>query len=245
MRQTPDFPFYNGQPTAIGLVGWLIVLAATGLAFYMLTGPVLLVLPGLFADYTAAILFAGLPLLALHLVSKGHGTAVFHRYGIKSLGISLGFAVLTIGTSAMVALILSQFFSFTANPSGGTLAATDGVGLATFLSRTFFQLIGEEVVTILPLLAVLWFCVAKLNLPKTPALIIAVVVSTAWFASMHLPTYDWNYVQCFAIIGSARLVLTAAYLVTRNLWVSAGAHIINDWSIFIFTFVGSHVPIEG
>ncbi|MBL8598807.1 MAG: CPBP family intramembrane metalloprotease [Devosia sp.] len=244
MRQTPDFPFYNGQPTSISGPGWLLVIASTGLAFYLLTGPVLTVLPGLLAAYSAAILFAGLPLLALHLVSKGHGTAVFHRYGIKSLGISLGFAVLTIATSAAVAFVLSRVFTFTANPSGDALAGTDGWGLAIFLSRTFFQLIGEEVVTILPLLAVLWFCVQKLNLSKGLALTIAVIMSTAWFAAMHLPTYDWNYLQCFGIIGTARLVLTAAYLLTRNLGVSAGAHIINDWSIFIFTFVGSHAPIE-
>lgn len=241
----PDFPFYNNQPVSVPWWGWLIVIAATGLAFYLLTGPVLAVLPGLVADYAAAIAFAGLPLLALHLVSRGHGFAMFHRYGIKSFGISLGFAVLTIGTSALVALVLSRFFSFSANPSTGALAGTDGLGLAIFLSRTFIQLIGEEVVTILPLLAVLWFCVQKLKLNKTVALVIAVVVSTAWFASMHLPTYEWNYLQCFAIIGSARLVLTAAYLLTRNLWVSAGAHIINDWSIFILSFAGSHMPIQG
>jgi len=60
---------------------------------------------------------------------------------------------------------------------------------------------------------------------------------------MHLPTYDWNVVQCFAVIGTARLVLTAAYLRTRNLWVSYGAHILNDWSIFAVGYWGSHLPI--
>ena len=116
--------------------------------------------------------------------------------------------------------------------------------LLVFLSQTFIQLIGEELVTILPLRAVLWFCVQKLRMSRTTGLIVAVLVSTAWFAAMHLPTYGWNFLQCFAIIGSARLVLTAAFLLTRNLWVSAGAHILNDWSIFVLTFAGSHAPID-
>ena len=33
------------------------------------------------------------------------------------------------------------------------------------------------------------------------------------------------------------------YLVTRNVWVSAGAHIINDWSLFFVSFAGAHAPI--
>lgn len=244
MQQKHDFPFYNDLPVSVAWWGWLLVIASTGLAFYLLTGPVLAILPGLVADFSAAILFAAIPLLTLHLVSGGHGTAVFHRYGVKSFGVSLGFAALTIVTSFVIAWLLSFFFSFSANPTGGQLAGTDGVGLAIFLSRTFIQLIGEEVVTILPLLAVLWFCVRRLRMPKAAALAVAVIVSTAWFAAMHLPTYNWNYLQCFGIIGAARLVLTASYLLTRNLWVSIGAHIINDWSMFLFTFAGSHVPID-
>jgi hypothetical protein len=30
----------------------------------------------------------------------------------------------------------------------------------------------------------------------------------------HLPTYSWNLVQCIAIIGSARLVLTLPWIMT-------------------------------
>jgi len=34
------------------------------------------------------------------------------------------------------------------------------------------------------------------------------------------------------IIGGARLVLTLPYVMTKNIWVSTGAHIINDWTLF-------------
>lgn len=101
--------------------------------------------------------------------------------------------------------------------------------------------------TILPLLAVLWLCVRKFNLSRRVGLIIAVILSTLAFAAVHLPTYDWNLLQCFGGIGTARLVLTAAFLITRNLWVSAGAHIVNDWTEFLApTLLGGlsgHTPI--
>lgn len=241
-RAAPDFPFYNGRPVAIAWWGWLVVLAATGLGFYLLTAPAMQI-EAVPLNYLPAILFLGAPLGAMALVIRGHAGALFGRYGWREFGISVGFAVLTITASFVVALTLSGLSSFNANPSAGLLAQMDTAGLLLFLSRTFIQLIGEEVVTILPLLAVLWFCVQKLHLPRTAGIVIAVLVSTAWFASLHLPTYNWNFLQCFGVIGTARLVLTAAYLLTRNLWVSAGAHILNDWSIFVLSFAGSHMPI--
>lgn len=217
-------------------------MAATALGFYLLVG-----LPASFAafplNYVAPMLFVGLPLGALAYVSQGRLDALFHGYGLKAFGYSVGFMLLTIAISALVALVLSRFLSFSANPSANMLAGMDAGGLLIFLSQTFIQLLGEEVVTILPLLAVLWFCVQKLKLSRRVGLIVAVLVSTAWFGALHLSTYDWNLVQCFIVIGSARLVLTAAYLVTRNLWVSFGAHLLNDWSIFLLSFAGSHLPI--
>ena len=40
------------------------------------------------------------------------------------------------------------------------------------------------------------------------------------------------YMSVLVLIGIARLVLTLAYVLTKNIWVSAGAHILNDWAIF-------------
>lgn len=48
-------------------------------------------------------------------------------------------------------------------------------------------------------------------------------------SAAHLPTYNWNFVQCFLVIGSARLVLTLAFIKTKNIWVSMGAHVLTDW----------------
>ena len=62
----------------------------------------------------------------------------------------------------------------------------------------------------------------------------------AWFASIHLPAYNFKFLQCLVLIGSARLILMLAYMKTKNLWVSAGTHVINDWTIFTLVLVGAH-----
>jgi membrane protease YdiL (CAAX protease family) len=43
--------------------------------------------------------------------------------------------------------------------------------------------------------------------------------------------------QCLVVIGSARLMLTWAYVWTKNIWVSTGAHILNDWALMAFTVI--------
>jgi membrane protease YdiL (CAAX protease family) len=66
-------------------------------------------------------------------------------------------------------------------------------------------------------------------------MLVAWLLSAVVFGLLHLPTYDWNLVQCLVVIGSARLVLTWAYVWTKNIWVSTGAHIINDWTLMSAT----------
>ena len=72
---------------------------------------------------------------------------------------------------------------------------------------------------------------------RNASVLMAWLVSAVAFGLVHLPTYNWNLVQCLVIIGSARLVLTWAYVWTKNIWVSTGAHIINDWAIMATTVV--------
>ncbi len=38
--------------------------------------------------------------------------------------------------------------------------------------------------------------------------------------------------QAVVGIGVVRLILSLAFLITKNIWISTGAHILNDWTIF-------------
>lgn len=243
MTSKTDFPFYNGQPVEIRPLGWLAIVASVLAGFLLL---ILLPFPAFPLNLVPAILFTGLPLLTLAGVSGGHHMALFGRLGLKELAIAIGFGLLTMVISFAVGLILLQFTSMTANATAATLVNVGPLDIVIFMLRTAIQLLGEELLTILPLLAVLWLCVRKFGLSRRLGLIAAVIVSTAGFAAVHLPTYNWNIIQCFGGIGSARLVLTTAFLLTRNLWVSTGAHIVNDWTEFLLPtlLAFGHIPIE-
>ena len=101
-----------------------------------------------------------------------------------------------------------------------------------FFARTALQLLGEEVMTILPFLALLALCTRGLGMGRRSAMVVAWLLSAVLFALAHLPAYGWNLLQCLVVIGSARLVLTLPWIMTKNLWVSTGAHVINDWLLF-------------
>lgn len=241
MSTKVDLPYYAGEPVAITPVGWLFILATVVASFLLLIFLPLRTVP---LSFLPAILFTGLPLLALMAVTGWRAPALFRPIGLKDFGIGIGFGLLTLLLSFVIGLTVSAFFGTATNAAVAGLATFNAIDLLLFLMRTFVQLIGEEVVSILPLLAVLWLCVTKFGLSRRMGLAIAVVVSTLWFSAMHLPTYNWNFMQCLAIIGSARIVLTLAYLFTRNLWVSSIAHIFNDWVLFLGSFTIGHLPIS-
>lgn len=243
MRAKADLPYYDGHPVELRTRDWLLVVLSVLAGFALLIGLRFQTFP---LSLIGAILFTGVPLLTLGMVSAGNQGALFPRFGPRELAQAGGFGALTLIISFLVGAILLQFVPMASNPTAGTLADATPATIAIFMVRTAIQLLGEELLTILPLLAVLWLCVAKFGLSRRVGLIAAVIVSTLGFAAVHLPTYGWNVVQCFVGIGAARLVLTMAFLVTRNLWVSFGAHIVNDWTEFLLpTLLGlGHGPIE-
>ncbi|MFH5776921.1 type II CAAX prenyl endopeptidase Rce1 family protein [Paracoccus sp. NGMCC 1.201697] len=92
------------------------------------------------------------------------------------------------------------------------------------------SLLGEELLAILPMLAVTSFLRSRTGVGAGLTLALGIVSGWLVFCLAHPPTYDWNVAQCFGVIGVARLVFTLAFLVTRNLWVSFGVHIATDWT---------------
>jgi len=92
-----------------------------------------------------------------------------------------------------------------------------------------------ELITILPFLALLWYLHAKVGLSRNAAVLAAWLLSAIAFGLLHLPTYDWNVVQCLVVIAARGWCLTWAYVWTKNIWVSTGAHIINDFTLISMT----------
>lgn len=235
-----DFPFYAGLPVSIPPRGWLTLMCGVAIAL-----AVLMLLPtrGFWTEMLVASLFAGIPLLTLAAVSGNHWRCLLQRTSPRDLVIMCLTAVAAMLASAAAALIVRTIFDIAPNPLMSEFGAIDTADYVRRLVPTLPQLLGEELLTALPFLAILWICTQRTETSKKMGVMIALIGSTAIFATAHLPTYQWNAAQCFGVIGTARIILTPSYIMTRNLWVSFGAHVLNDWTEFTLVFGLGHLPI--
>lgn len=233
-----DFPFYNGAPVGLSGGQWLFVMAAVVAGFAVLVAPI----PwpaGPLGAMIPAVLFPLIPLVALARVAPGHWTAIFGKVGGRELRLMVGFALLNIVISMSVGAVVRALADVTPNAATAQLGGMDTAGRIAFFAKIVPQLFGEEVVTLLPFLAVLTLLSNRFGAGRKGAIVGAWLISSLLFGLIHLPTYDWNWIQCIVIIGTARMVLTLAWILTKNIWVSTGAHIINDWLLLSLSLLGA------
>jgi membrane protease YdiL (CAAX protease family) len=228
-KEKRDFPYYRGKPVSISLTGWIIALAMTAAGFVALTQAMW---TGDIARWAGIALFVALPLAGLALAAGRQWAAVFRHPTLGDVATGLAFAAINIVATFMVAWLLSQFLAMGSNAAvTGAAASTPGEQLALF-AGSGVQLVGEELITVVPFLAVLTLATGAPKMPRAGGILLAWAVSSAIFAALHLPTYQWHVVQTMLVIGTARLLLTVPYLITKNLWSSTIAHIANDWALF-------------
>lgn len=239
-----DFPFYDSRPISLSAGRWLVVMLGCVVGFAglitlpgMLSGaagplPVLAFLPTHVAHWIGVAAFVLFPILGLILAAGRHWTAVLPAPRWKDLWIGIAFLPVTWAVSIGAAFAVQAISATAGNPVNDLLnGMAPGERIEVF-AATAPQLFGEELVTILPFLALLTLFRSVVKLPRLGAILVAWIVSALIFGALHLPTYDWHLLQCFGIIGSARLALTLPYLVTKSPWASATTHILNDWTIF-------------
>ena len=193
--------------------------------------------PAWFSTLVRGLIFVAIPLVAFVLVARPDWRVLFRGVGRREVKLWFGFAALNVVITSVVGVVLSQVLDMQANPMAGALAdLSGGEQVATFLAMVP-QLFGEELFTILILLATLTLLFRVVRLPRRAALVGASLVATLVFAAIHLPTYGGNILQCLAVIGVARVVLLIPFLLTKNIWASTGAHVLNDWTLFAIGLV--------
>jgi membrane protease YdiL (CAAX protease family) len=233
-----DFPFYNGAPVGLSAWQWLFVMAAVAAGFAVLVAPI----PwpaGPLGAMIPAVLFPLIPMVALAQVAPGHWKALFGKVGWRELRLMVGFALLNIVVSMSVGAIVHALADVTPNAATAQLSGMDTVGRIAYFAKTIPQLFGEEVVTLLPFLALMYALTNRFGVGRKGAIVGAWLISSLLFGLIHLPTYGWNLIQCIVVIGSARMVLTLPWILTKNVWVSTGAHIVNDWLLFTLSLLGA------
>lgn len=225
-----DFPFYNGKPTTVATWKWVVAWLGTfagflALSFYPAHNNLESIIP--------RILFTGIPLLVFAYLTKPYWKSIFRKprkIDIFYMFLFAGFNLLL--TPILALLVTSLGIPTAGNAAGDGLAGASALELSSFYVGTAIQLLGEELLVIIPFLVVMSTLHLKFGVSRKKAILWAWFISAIWFSAVHLPTYHWDIVQCLVIIGGARIALTLAFIRTKNIWVSTGAHIINDWVIF-------------
>ena len=243
-RPGREFPFFNDQPAPISGPQWLLVMAMVVAGLLAVALPIHWPL-GAIGRLVPALLIVVIPLWGLHWVAPGHWKSLFAKVSARDVLWMFVFALLNIVVTLGVGLVLMQFMAEVSNPATAALKTSDTLDRLFIFASMAPQLLGEELITILPFLALMALFSKRFGASRKTAIVGAWLVSAALFGLAHLPTYGWNVVQCLAIIGTARLVLTLPWIMTKNLWVSTGAHIINDWTLFGLGLLGTGAAFLG
>ncbi|SNT51456.1 hypothetical protein SAMN05421812_10824 [Asanoa hainanensis] len=218
----PDFPFgtVTGRRWLVVVLSVVAALAAFLAVGYHFHGPFSVLVP--------TALFVAIPLAALAYATGGRVSGLFARVRWRDVRAMVGYGVLSILATIVAGYVAGPLVGWVPpNPIFDQIADAPPLWLATFYPRTALQLLGEELLTVLPFLALLHWLTARRA--RTRAIVLAWVASSVWFGLVHLPAYGWNVPMCVLVVGAARLVLTWSYIRTKNLWVSTGAHIAHDW----------------
>jgi len=233
-----DFPFYNQQPIKINGNQWCVILGMMVMGFIIFSK---MHLPFLSTEVNTILKVITLPFfswLGLVLTVGKEWHQLFRPLRKKDIGTILLFTLLSIIVSLFLSRIANLMEPLNSNP--GAIENTGTTAIQYFLKSRLLdviQLFGEEFLAILPFLACLQWLYRYNPKKRTRAVWLALLISSLLFGILHLPTYNWNLVQCLVVIGLGRIVDTLAYVKTKNLWVTYLMHLLYDTIFFTLGFL--------
>lgn len=219
-----DFPFYNGIPK-LSKLDWIILAIGPILTLMTIFGTIY-VIPGMeniLTDQFTPIWFCLITLLPVTYVCRGK-LQIFFR--IPKLGdikiILVCFILNSVYTLGVAALLDSIGFKLSNN--------TATIAHSIFTTNNIFviiQLIGEELFKVSLLLCIMALIFHFSNNRKLSVVISTLVVMLV-FGLMHLPAYNWNFIQSLILIGLSTIFDLFPYLKTKNVTNSYIVHLMID-----------------
>lgn len=235
-----DFPFYNGKPKTINTAQWAIILGILFIGFLISsfwdpnTSSSLAFL--VIIVFSFMKLFFGVGSLALFAGKDAF--LLFRKFKPKDLLFLAGILIVDFLYAGAAVVIVNLFDPAKANPA--VVSSTQAHGLELFLINTlsnFPNLLGEEFLALLPFLAFLYFFYQRAHWSRNKSIAMALLLSSIIFGLLHLPTYQWNWLQVIFVIGLGRSIETAAYIRTKSIWASFLVHFMFDTLAFLVGFL--------
>lgn len=238
-RRKEDFPFYDDQPQKVSVGQWLIILLFPFIGFLILTKVYVPFISMYINELLSGIILLLFSLLGLRLTVGEYWKLLFKKIRWKDILLVIAYVLSAIAVASIIGGIIELFNgSLTDNPAA--INVNDPNAWITYLQlrlQELFQLLGEEFLAILPFLAVLHLTTVKFAWKRKTGIIVGWIVSSIVFGLLHLPTYDWNLLQCLFVIGGSRMILTLPYIQKKNIWISYFVHYFYDMLIFTVAFL--------
>ncbi|ERM18229.1 CPBP family intramembrane glutamic endopeptidase [Brevibacillus laterosporus] len=240
-----DIPFYNGTPVELTQKNWLLTFGALICSFLFSPIITLFVENEQLAEWLAVILFPLVLFYGWRIAAGRQAYALFRKITLRDLGMVLVFLPVSLIGTLLLGFVVELFFPLSAHP-GITASADEARTAASSVVsellinngvHNLFQLFWEELIVILPFIAVMQFFYQKAKFSRKKAMLVALLLSSILFGLFHLSTYEGNLVQAIVVIGLGRMFDTLAYIVTRNLWVSFIVHFLYDMILFLMAFL--------
>lgn len=234
-----DFPFYDDQPQKVFGWQWLVILLFPFMGFLILTKVYVPFISLYINELLSGIVLLLFSLLGLCLTVKENWKLLFKKIRWKDLLLIIAYVIGAVIVASIIGGIIELLNgSLTDNPAA--INVNEPNAWITYLQLRFqevFQLLGEEFLAILPFLAILHLVTVKFGWKRKHGVIVGWIISSIIFGLLHLPTYDWNLLQCLFVIGGSRMILTLPYIQTKNIWISYFVHYFYDMLIFTVAFL--------
>lgn len=99
-------------------------------------------------------------------------------------------------------------------------------------------LLGEELLVLVPVSVILRRLEEKQKKTKWSVALL-VLISSLLFGALHLPTYQWNFLQAVLAVGIVRVPFTLAYIKTKNILPAFLTHFLYDSLIVLISILVS------
>lgn len=188
-------------------------------------------------SFSIVIIFLAINLGILQLVLGNRWHQLFKKIHLKDFGTIIIFTLLAYLVGSLFSLLAVSIFGHETNPADNLSFHHPGAWNVFLLARSqnLFQLLGEEFLALLPFLALLQWGKREKTKPRLNFWI-ALVLSSMLFAFYHLSTYGYNLGFALLSLTFTRMVLTGAYVKTKNIWVSFIVHYLFDLIGFLIAF---------
>lgn len=219
-----DFPFYNDNPK-LEKKQWLLLLG--GMVVFL----IFMAIPLDLAKYIRGTIIFLIMIIPIAVVTRGKLGYLFKRPKAKDL---LLIIVLLIAYAIYSLAMMSILFKFGIKPTANEILSANMDGV--MIIGMFLQLIGEELVKIIPFLMIT-YALYRHSQNRKLAITLALVITLILFGLIHFRAYSGNFAQMILIIGFGSFFNMFAYLKTKNATVSYIFHIIWDFTTIILVMM--------